>query len=821
MADTQSPQAHELAAVIPRLRRPLELALRREMSGAGSVKGIDRAILARLAAFNHDDFPKPVRDKLSKLALQVVSLDTEESPHRKTRLLAALSLLDGLDLLLRRRDPNSPDDDAPGSLEFPDRRPLFMSVQFLKGVGPRLAETLAQKNIVTVEDLFYFLPRRWEDRRQIGTISQLIPGTFGQTEAVITLMGNPGALARRQPYEIVLQDDSGLLTLSWFHYGARHIPKKFAPGDRVRVSGRVGLFRNRKQIVHPEIQLLEQDREDDTSPSLLGPVRPVYPEISGITAQKFQGIIQRAIQLYGSLIEDPLPESLREAAKLPPLAACIRALHLPGADDDVEQLNDSRSPWHRRLAFDELFFIQLGLARQRLGTSQEAGIAHARRNRLATAFYKRFPHRLTEAQRRVLHEIVDDLTTPKPMNRLLQGDVGSGKTIVATLAALLVVENKRQVALMTPTEILAEQHYQTISRLCEGLGGVRVALLTGDLGRADKLAIYEGISEGSINFVIGTHALIQKGVDFRNLGFVIIDEQHRFGVQQRAILAQKGIRPDCLVMTATPIPRSLSLTLYGDLDVSIIDELPPGRQPIQTRVMRMSERERMESQLEEEIRKGRQAYIVTPLVSESEKLDLANAEDVRDELAARFPDFTVGLLHGRMSSRDKETVMQAFKRGHYDMIVATSVIEVGIDVANASMMVILHAERFGLSQLHQLRGRVGRGEYPSVCLLLADKFGEDARERLAIMEQTCDGFRIAEKDLEIRGPGDFLGTRQTGNPLLTHANLVRDQDILTEARRHAFDWIERDPDLNNPESQGIREVFEARYREKLRLIGIG
>lgn len=406
------------------------------------------------------------------------------------------------------------------------------------------------------------------------------------------------------------------------------------------------------------------------------------------------------------------------------------------------------------------------------------------------------------------------------MNRLMQGDVGSGKTIVAVLSALLVIENGRQVAFMAPTEILAEQHFRSIQSLCD-FPGVTVELLTGDLKRAQKLSIYEGIETGDINFVIGTHALLQKGVDFRDLGYVIIDEQHRFGVEQRSTLHKKGKRPDALIMTATPIPRSLSLTLYGDLDVSTIDELPKGRQPIATQLLSMKQWAQAERVLKRELHAGRQAFVITPLIEESEKLDLRSAIEEHERLQARLPDFNIGLLHGRMPTADRERVMRAFLERAYDVLVSTTVIEVGVDVPNCTFMAVQHAERFGLSQLHQLRGRVGRGAHQSYCFLMVDKMSADARERLTIMEATTDGFKIAEKDLEIRGPGDFLGTRQTGTPLFQFANLVRDQAILKQARALAFKLIAEDPELERKENRKIREAFLSRWKKKLELIGIG
>lgn len=797
--------------LLSELRQSLVLAARRAFADLPRIEGIEHRAERLLSPILSEKPAKKITVKLEKLKTLLGDYSRTDDHSARRNLLAALSVLDSLEHLLQA----SAGGDAALDLEL-DLRRLEMSVQFLKGVGTKVAYLLAAKNIVTIEDLLFFLPRRYEDRRSVGTIGELSVGEFGQATGVVAAMGRSGFGFGRQPYEVLVQDATGTCKLTWFHYGARIVEKKYKVGDAVRFGGKVGLFRGRKQVVHPELEIHDPSEAPDSGLC----IRAVYPEISGITAKRLNVIMQAAVRTYVSLIHDPLPDSLLEGAVMPDLTRCVRSLHLPGDEEDVDLLNSGSSPYHQRLAFDELFFVQLALAQKRAGVKRSRGVAHQRLSKLATRFYRRFPFKLTDAQRRVLGEIVDDLTSEEPMNRLLQGDVGSGKTIVAVLSALLVVENGRQVALMAPTEILAEQHFASIAELCD-FEGVKVELLIGDMKSAQKQSVYEDISSGKADIVIGTHALIQKGVEFRDLGFVIVDEQHRFGVKQRSDLHQKGRRPDSLVMTATPIPRSLSMTLYGDLDVSVIDELPAGRRPISTELLWESEEKRVLDLLRNELSVGRQAYLITPLVSESEKLDLADAEGEYLRMKELLPEFRIGLLHGRMSGPDKERIMREFKDGAYDVLVSTTVVEVGVDVPNATVMVVRHAERFGLSQLHQLRGRVGRGEEASHCLLICEKVGEEARERLSIMEETTDGFLIAEKDLEIRGPGDFLGTRQVGVPLFLHANLVRDREILTRARKAAFSLVDGDPDVEKAEHRRIRSEFERRYMERLKLIGIG
>ncbi|RJO66112.1 MAG: ATP-dependent DNA helicase RecG [Myxococcales bacterium] len=799
-----------LQAALPDLRRPLILAARRDFAALPRMEGLERRMASLLSPLESFAYPKLIADKLERLSALFSGFQDAPDKDRKTRILAALATIDSLEIRQPQEETGAP------AASRPDRRPLDMSVQFLKGVGPRVAQLLAGKNLLTIEDLLFFLPRRYEDHRRMGKIAGLVPGEYGQSQGIVAAVSAPVLRFRKRPYEMMVQDDTGICQLTWFHYAGRTMTAKLAVGQRVRFGGKVGLFRGRKQIVHPDVEPLEGDEELVPGP----PIHAVYPEIQGITKRRLAAIVQAAAARYTALIDDPLPPELLQAEGLPALGDAVRFLHNPDAEADVEALNAGKSPQQTRLAFDELFFVQLALAQKRQGVKAAPSVAHKRLNSLATRFYRNFPHKLTEAQKRVLLEIVDDLTSPKPMNRLLQGDVGSGKTIVAILSALLVIENGRQAALMAPTEILAEQHYKTFLSLCD-FPEVHAELLTSDLRRAEKRAICEGIESGEVNFAVGTHALIQEGVAFRDLGYVIVDEQHRFGVSQRLALQQKGRRPDCLVMTATPIPRSLSLTLYGDLDVSIIDELPAGRQPIETCVLWMSERAAMERELERHLAAGRQAYVITPLISESDKLDAADAESEHAALTSRFSDRRVGLLHGRLSVAEKETVMRDFRDGAYDILVATSVVEVGVDVPNATVMAVQHAERFGLSQLHQLRGRIGRGQHPSVCFLMCEKVGENARERLSILEQTTDGFRIAEKDLELRGPGDFMGTRQVGEPVFLHANLVRDYDLLLRARCVAQAILERDPALSHAEHLRLQAELKTRWEEKLGFLGIG
>jgi ATP-dependent DNA helicase RecG len=551
-------------------------------------------------------------------------------------------------------------------------------------------------------------------------------------------------------------------------------------------------------------------------------VIPVYSETEGLYQKTVRRIMKRVVDEHAFSIVDGIADAIRARLNLMPLKDAVRTVHFPEDDVSLDRLNRGDSAAHRRLIFDEFFFLELGLALRKRNVSLENGNSYVLTDTYAKKLKEIMPFELTSAQKRVVKEIIDDLKKPHPMNRLLQGDVGSGKTIVALIASLIVIENGFQAAFMAPTEILAEQHFSTISPLAEKLG-LKLVLLTSRIKGYRKTGIYQEITEGTVDIVIGTHAIIQESVQFKKLGLAIIDEQHRFGVMQRAMLKKKGVTPDVLVMTATPIPRTLGLTVYGDLDSSVIDQMPPGRIPVKTKLYHERNRGTVYKRITQEVENGKQVFIVYPLIEESEKMDLMNASQMADHLQKEvFPGFTIGLLHGRVDPKEKERIMSDFQAKKIDILVSTTVVEVGIDVPNASLMVIEHAERFGLSQLHQLRGRVGRSDYPSQCILLAQySKSDDARQRLKIMEQTTDGFKVAEEDFAIRGPGEFLGTRQSGIPDFRIANIIKDAKILSEARQEAFEVVAQDPELSKQEHHITKQVLQERWKGRLELASIG
>jgi ATP-dependent DNA helicase RecG len=546
-----------------------------------------------------------------------------------------------------------------------------------------------------------------------------------------------------------------------------------------------------------------------------------------MTVAAMRKVVHQVATDFVAKVPSAIPAAIAARAAIVDLPSALRHVHMPTPDADVAALNRFATTAHRSLVFDELFFLQIGMLLRRRAMGQEAGTAQAARGHLLEGMRAALPFSLTRAQDRVVNEVLADMQQPYAMQRLVQGDVGSGKTVVALFAALVAIENGRQAAFMAPTELLAEQHFNTLSAWCDAIG-VRAVLLTGECRRSERTEILRRLAAAEIDLLVGTHALIQEGVRFNALGLGVIDEQHRFGVLQRAALrqlAENGVQPvvpDMLLMTATPIPRTLALTLYGDLNISVIDELPPGRQPCRTLVVNESERTRVYHLVQRELEAGRQAYIVYPLVEESEKEALRDATTMEKELRNVFPNYRLGLVHGRMKSEDKEAVMRSFRAGEIHLLVSTTVIEVGVDVPNATIMVVEHAERFGLSQLHQLRGRVGRGSAQATCVLVAPFHrGEDVHKRLQTMAATVDGFRIAEVDLEIRGPGEFLGTRQSGLPDFRVANLLRDTRLLALARETAESWLDTDPDLSSPESTALRVVLKQRWAGRLGLAGIG
>ena len=687
---------------------------------------------------------------------------------------------------------------------------LVTPLQFLKGVGPERARLLGRKGLTTVEDALFFIPLRHEDRTRLTPLRSLQPGQVFTTTGVIAGLSPPPPGRSRLPFAVLLRDETGTATATWFNAG--YLARVFKRGQRLVLHGKVDRFRGALTIQHPEYEIVESGEDDRLH---TGRLVPVYSTTEGLTQRPLRSLMHRIVEGFAGEIAEILPEATRTRRGLARLPDAIRAAHFP---EDEADLAAAR----RRLTFDDFLLLQLGLAILRSRTTRARGIAMSPRGELVARLRASLPWPLTGAQERVWEEIRRDMATPHPMHRLLQGDVGSGKTLVAVLAVLTAVEAGYQAAVMAPTEILAEQHFVTLHRLLEPLG-ISVTLLTSALRARERATRLAAVAAGDIQCVVGTHALVQEAVGFRRLGLAVVDEQHRFGVAQRARLRAKGEHPDLLVMTATPIPRTLSLTLYGDLDVSVLDELPPGRRPVVTKARTEAKRREIYAFLRDQIKEGRQVYVVYPLVEESEALDLKAATDMARHLQHDvFPELTVGLLHGRQGIDEKDAIMQRFKAGEIHVLVSTTVIEVGIDVPNASVMLIEHAERFGLSQLHQLRGRVGRGPWKSYCILLtAGRLTEDAQHRIDALVATNDGFRIAEVDLQLRGPGEFFGTRQSGLPEFRVADLLRDAAVLDDARREALAIVAADPELRAFEHRGLRAALLGRWRGKLDLASVG
>ncbi len=721
------------------------------------------------------------------------------------------------------------------------------ALQYVKGIGPKRAAALKEIGIDSIPKLLYYLPRDYLDRSRITKIKDLSKLVEAGNEVTVigTVFRQLVKRTRRgkQMFYLTLKDETGYLTCIFFA-GVQWYQDAFETGEVLAVSSVPELDKlNRPQFIHPEFDRLKaKDEEDETDwNSLLhtGAIIPKYRSSEdlrqvGLDNRGFRRIIRNAIRDNLASVIEHQPREILDRRSLMDIHSTLRQIHFPKSYDD-------RDAALQRLKFDELFFFQLLMAYRRRELKGELkGISFNVKSTLARTLLSSLPFELTNAQTRVIREITDDMKQSTPMNRLLQGDVGSGKTIVALFAMLVAVDNGFQCALMAPTEILAEQHFFTLKEFLGKLS-VNIRLLVGGQKKKLREDILEDIRRGSAQIIIGTHALIQEHVDFANLGLIVVDEQHRFGVAQRALLRQKGKEnPDVLVMTATPIPRTLSLTLYGDLDVSVIDELPKGRKLVKTAVRTEKEKAKVFHFVQEEVRRGRQAYIVYPLIEESEKVDLKAAMAEFKKLSEHdFLEFRLGLMHGRLAPEEKDSLMHRFKSGEIQILVATTVIEVGIDIPNASIMIVENAERFGLSQLHQLRGRVGRGAEQSYCILLTDDLAErrtvqlatnraeaikqnsDIKKRLQTMVQTNDGFKIAEVDLELRGPGDFFGTRQSGLPAFQVADIVHDTEILLHARQEAFDLVKRDPQLRLPQHEQIRKQFEHVYKDLLAYVRIG
>jgi len=674
---------------------------------------------------------------------------------------------------------------------------LSTSVQYVKGVGPRIAEVLANKGIHTVGDLLHYLPFRYEDRLNPRGISEL---RAGEMASVVGEVRNSGLFRTRSMPIFQLTVGQGRAKLRCLWFNATYLRDKFVPGQLIALYGKVEEDQRTRelQIIQPQFEILgESDgdgAEKKASESLeIGRIVPIYESAGKITPKWFRKIIRTALDSLSPDLPDPIPAMVRSHLGLVSPRAALWNVHWPEPGESLTDLQSSRTPAHIRMIFDELFFVELGLELKRRQQKTQTGIAFKLDDRVRAAIKKILPFHPTAAQKRVLKEIAGDMEKPCPMRRLLQGDVGSGKTIVGFEAAIIAIENGYQVALMAPTEILAQQHYFSARNILES-AGYRIVMLTGSLEADRKREIRRHISQGNAQLVIGTHALLEEKVEFSRLGLVIVDEQHRFGVMQRLKLIKKPQEsgqaipePDVLVMTATPIPRTLALTLYGDLDLSVLDELPPGRTPIETYSVTDDKATRVWEFIRKQVAAGHQAYVVYPVIAENEESELKAAVKMYRDLGGKvFADLKVGLLHGRLDADLKDQVMRMFQRGELQVLVATTVIEVGVDVPNATVMVIEHAERFGLAQLHQLRGRIGRGGAKSYCILMTGgKVTEEGQRRLKAMTDTNDGFKIAELDLELRGPGEFFGTRQAGMPDFRVANIIRDAKLLETARREA------------------------------------
>jgi ATP-dependent DNA helicase RecG len=682
-------------------------------------------------------------------------------------------------------------------------------VQYLKGIGPKRAKYLEKRSIKSVEDLLYFFPRRYEDRTNLLPVSKLVEGDTYTLKARVLVKGQRQSFRRRgfNILEVVVGDETGKITCVWFNQP--YLRDYFEVDDTVILYGKVERYAGRLQMSNPEFEIVKE--EDDESLSL-GRIVPVYSSVEGIGQRGMRRIIKHALDEYCPRLLEPLSYDIRSRNRLVNLAQALIHIHFP------QDLN-SQSEAYKRLAFEEFFLFQLPLAIRKLKGRKAKGFTHKVEGELISEFLKHLPFELTDAQKKVIAEIKSDMSSPQAMQRLLQGDVGSGKTVVATVAALIAIQSGHQAVFMAPTEILAKQHYEKIrSQIPETITAkVRIVLLTA--GTTDKDKVYKDIAAGKADLVIGTHALLEKEVKFRDMGFVVIDEQHKFGVSQRSLLAEKGRNPDILIMTATPIPRTLAITLYGDMDISVINEMPQGRLPVQTRYFLGEKRARAYDIAKEELVKGNQVFIVYPVIEDSYALDIAGAKKMFAELKEGvFMDFKLGLIHGKLKQDEQDKIMLKFKNRALGLLVATTVLEVGIDVPTATCMIIEHAERFGLSSLHQLRGRVGRGKEQSYCIMVSDLPTPEAEARINAMVKYNDGFRIAEEDLKIRGPGEFFGSRQHGLTELKIGNPLAQMQLLKHAREEAVKLVASDPGLSARQNSLLKIKLLQRFPEYEKLM---
>jgi ATP-dependent DNA helicase RecG len=825
---------------LDRLARPIEFASRDAFARLPTVKNLSTYVSSQiLHALSHQVYPKSIEAALLKLRAlfeEDQQRFTLEEQQRRLREAAAI-----LRTLREATEDQGRVWEEPEALTVPQPAPSkstrdlwTVPIRFAKGVGPQRASTLQRLGIETVEDALWTVPWRYEDRSVMTPIGQLVPGMV--TAVCGTVVKNSAKRTRNRRFtvlEIGLEDQTGRLQAVFFNQP--YLEQIFAVGKSIMMSGRVIAGKQGWMVPRMDVSQYEVVGEGTESTLHVGRIVPIYHETKGWTSRQMRVLMKGLVDEHAADLQDILPVPIRARQRLLPVQEAVVQIHFPKAGADLAALELGKSPVHRRLAFEELFLLQMALAaRQRSVQVEKKRLHFNPRTPLLDKLGRVLPFTLTTAQDQVIREIFRDMIAPRPMNRLVQGDVGSGKTVVALHAIVLACGSGYQAALMAPTEILAEQHYRNLSPLLHSLG-VNAALLRGSDKAATKKNQITHLASGRIQVAIGTHALIQKGVAFKSLGLAVVDEQHKFGVLQRKTLIEKGYGPDVVVLTATPIPRTLAMTVYGDLDVSIIHTLPPGRKPVRTFLFGEAQRRRAYQILRDELQNKRQVYVVYPLVEESEKTDLQAAIQGAERLQeGELKEFRVGVLHGRMKQADKEAVMTDFTEGKIQVLVATTVIEVGVDVPNATVMMIEHAERFGLAQLHQLRGRVGRAGYQSYCLLMAATMGRNktlpgtrptgnqesaslVKERLEALVRSNDGFVIAEEDLRIRGPGEFFGFRQWGMPEFRVANIVRDGDLLHQARLEAFSLLKQDPQLTASAHQGIKEAMLRKWQTKLEL----
>jgi ATP-dependent DNA helicase RecG len=823
---------------LDRVARPIEFATRDAFAHLPTVKNLNRFVSSQvMQALSDRVYPRAIEAALLRLR-ELFLEDQQRLPaaDQQRRLQEAMIILGVLrttsqDPTRSWQEPEPIVAQGAAMNDAPSRAWWEQPIRFAKGVGPKRTLMLQRFGIETVEDALWTLPWRYEDRSVMTPIGQLAPGAQASVCGTIIRSEAKRARSRRLAIlDIVVEDATGRLQAVFFNQP--FLEKLFTVGTSVMLTGRMVAGAQGWVAMRMEVAQYEVVGAEAEAPLHVGRIVPVYHETKGWTSRQMRALIKGLLDVYAAEAREVLPVPLRARYRLLPIQQAIQDVHFPQPGTDGGQLDRGLTPAHRRLAFEELFVLQLALAsRQRVTKEEVKQVSFDPNTPLLGKLDRALPYELTDAQKRVVREILSDMTSRKPMNRLVQGDVGSGKTVVAVQAMVLACGSGYQATLMAPTEILAEQHYRTMKGLLEPLG-LAVVLVSGGGRAAARNAVRAQVASGAAQVVIGTHAIIQQGVTFAKLGLAVIDEQHRFGVLQRKTLMEKGYKPDVLVLTATPIPRTLAMTVYGDLDVSVIDQMPPGRKPVRTFLLSDSQRGRAYQILRDELRSGRQGYVVYPLVEESEKTDLQAAIQGAAQLQTEaLVDFRVGLVHGRMKSEEKEQVMASYKKGEIQVLVSTTVVEVGVDVPNATVMMIEHAERFGMAQLHQLRGRVGRSSQQSYCLLMASggvmsrsakpkAAGEGpsaARERLDALVRSTDGFVIAEEDLRIRGPGEFFGFRQWGIPEFRAANLVRDTDLLQQARQEAFALLKQDPQLKAPVHQGLREAMLRKWEKKLEL----